>query len=149
MYITAKERNNIKVMDFAELEDEEKENRRDIVRDICEEVNKKISGTISRDDLLAVHRIPGRDNTRARPLVVKFERKDVRNQVIRSRKELRGTMKLVDDVTRDNAGLINRLKSDSRIENAWYFNGRIFAGCDCVRKPIDLYDSVDEIFKRR
>ncbi|XP_060072931.1 uncharacterized protein LOC132552759 isoform X2 [Ylistrum balloti] len=142
-------RNNIKVMDFKEKENVDDENRRDLMKDFCDEVNKVISHPIHRDDLVTVHRIPGRDTKRDRPLVVKFVKKDVRNSVIKQRKNLMGTMKLVDDLTKDNAGLINRLKSNERIENAWYFNGRVFAVCDGVRKPVDLFQSVNDVFRGR
>ncbi|XP_060071964.1 uncharacterized protein LOC132551835 [Ylistrum balloti] len=142
-------RNNIKVMGFKEKENVDDENKRDLMKDFCDEVNKVISHPIHRDDLVTVHRIPGRDTKRARPLVVKFVKKEVRNSVIKQRKNLMGTMKLVDDLTKDNAGLINRLKSNERIENAWYFNGRVFAVCDGVRKPVDLFQSVNDVFRGR
>ncbi|KAH3836041.1 hypothetical protein DPMN_109410 [Dreissena polymorpha] len=54
----------------------------------------------------------------------------------------------VDDVTKPNQGLINRLHLHPDIESAWYFNGAVY-GQTVVGERIkfDIYDNVSGVIE--
>lgn len=142
-------RNNIKIMNMKELNTPEEENKRNLAADFCNLVNRKLqTQLISPGDIQAIHRIPGRDPHKPKPIVAKFWKKDVRNSVIRKKKVLTDTVRLVDDVTKDNVLLVKSLKDNPDVDNAWYFNGKVFAESGGRRKQIDLFDKVSDIFHK-
>ena len=56
--------------------------------------------------------------------------------------------RFVDDVTKLNALLIQRLLEHSSISQAWYFNGRVFGKTtDGKRVVFDLFDDVDSVLQ--
>ncbi|KAH3885692.1 hypothetical protein DPMN_009688 [Dreissena polymorpha] len=50
-----------------------------------------------------------------------------------------GGLRLVDDVTKPNQGLINRLLLHPDISSAWYFNGSVY--------KFDIYDNVNNVIE--
>ncbi|KAH3829148.1 hypothetical protein DPMN_131137 [Dreissena polymorpha] len=74
-------------------------------------------------DTVAMHRIPTKKG-QARPVLIKLRNNSVKSAIMRKRAPMKnGGYKLVDDVTKPNQGLINRLHLHPDIESAWYFNG--------------------------
>ena len=66
---------------------------------------------------------------------------------MRKRKEMKSAgYKLVDDVTKMNTGLINRLLSHESIKSAWYFNGSVY-GLTYYEERVrfDIYDNINEV----
>ena len=54
--------------------------------------------------------------------------------------------RLVDDVTKLNSGLNNRLNVHPDIRSAWFFNGSVFASDNVGKRfKFDLYDSIQEV----
>lgn len=54
----------------------------------------------------------------------------------------------MDDVTKLNAGLINRLYQNEAIESAWFFNGAVFAQTHRKERiKFDLYDNISDVIE--
>ena len=54
--------------------------------------------------------------------------------------------RLVDDVTRLNAQLIERLTKHERIQQAWFFNGSVYGrSTDNFRYKFDVFDNVRNV----
>ncbi|KAH3717815.1 hypothetical protein DPMN_060611 [Dreissena polymorpha] len=59
-----------------------------------------------------------------------------------------GGYKLVDDVTKPNQGLINRLYLHPDISSAWYFNGSVYGQTVAdERIKFDIYDNVNNVIE--
>lgn len=56
--------------------------------------------------------------------------------------------RLVDDVTKANVILINRLSEHQRIESAWCFNGSIYGKVGDKRMKFDITDDIDNKVKK-
>ena len=61
-------------------------------------------------------------------IIVRFHNKDVKNRIMRNSKLLKNSqVSISDDLTTMNVALINRLKNDESISDAWSWQGKIFA----------------------
>ncbi|KAH3784964.1 hypothetical protein DPMN_163037 [Dreissena polymorpha] len=57
-----------------------------------------------------------------------------------------GDYKLVDDVTKANQGLINRLHLHPDLSSAWYFNGSVYAQTVADETiKFNVYDNVNNV----
>jgi hypothetical protein len=65
---------------------------------------------------------------------------------MRKRAEMKAAgFRLVDDITRANQQLINRLSLNPMIASAWFFNGTVYGSDKRGKKhKFDLYDNVEE-----
>jgi hypothetical protein len=93
-------KNNIKVFNFARRE---KQNLR---QDFIDLVKRDLNVTLEERDVVAIHRLPAEHEPS--PLIVRLFSSDVKRSVMRVRKELKGRVKFVDDVTQMNMELIKR-----------------------------------------
>jgi seryl-tRNA synthetase len=109
---------NVKVLG---LEEEENESLREKIPKLVKEVTKI---NLDNRDIVAVHRIPGRQG-QPRPVIVKFWSLDCKLPIIKKRKDFKQSkgIRLVEDVTKMNTKLINKLSRHQEIDSAWYFNG--------------------------
>ena len=143
-------KNNIKLHGVKESSDED-------TREIFKAVIKdNIDVEVSDEDILAIHRIPGRRGYQ-RPILVKFKNNSAKSEVMRHRTALKrkskNELRLSDDVTQLNSNLINKLTTNARIKSAWYFNGHVYGQVENHRISFDIYDDVeskieDSLFRR-
>ena len=90
---------------------------------------------------------PGRASKRnpPTPVIVRFHQREIRDAVIRSRRALKGTQwKIQEDLTKENANLLNRLSNAPAVKSAWSWEGKIFASLHGVKKP-QRFDILDEL----
>ena len=65
-------------------------------------------------------------------------------------KNARCGVRLVDDVTFENARLITRLLEHEDIDQAWYYNGAVYGKTlSGVRMKFDMYDNISEKIRRK
>lgn len=134
-------------------------------------INAKLSGnscpTISPNDLDAAHPLPIRSKPTPPPsdsqpstnsassasklnpptpvVIVRFHQREIRDAVIRSRRALKSTQwKIQEDLTKENANLLNRLSNAPAVKSAWSWEGKIFASLHGVKKP-QRFDILDEL----
>ena len=77
-------------------------------------------------------------------VIVRFHNRNIRNEVIRNRKLLKGTRtSILEDLTSLNMQLLNCLKNDNKVSSAWSWNGKIFGlfknGTKSAIKPFQTY----------
>ena len=114
-------KNNIKIHGVKE---EPHENTQEVTTNLLRDV---AGVTVSEDDIIAVHRIPGKKDS-TRPILLKVKNSSVKTKVMQNRPKVKSTgkYKLSDDVTALNSSLITRLLAHPKIEQAWFFNGSVY-----------------------
>ena len=109
---------------------------------------------VSPDDIGAAHPLPtkrtGTDSSHPPTIIVRFNKREMRDRVISARKTLKHTdYSVADDLTSLNMQLINRLKEDDRISDAWSWQGKIFAKLARNDKIVKArpFQTVDDLCK--
>lgn len=103
-----------------------------VQEDVCMEVTSLIGGSlgvkIKKSDIAAAHRLPSTNKDRPKPIIVRFYEKEVKFQVLKVRKKLKGTGKsITEDMTIDNVKLVNRAENSGVFTSVWFSNGRVHA----------------------
>jgi len=111
-------------------------------------IRSKLHISISPDDLEAAHPIPNRPATsstaeaarassREPTVIVRFWRRELRDDVLRNRRVLKGTpFSIGEDLTALNLKTLNRLRNSHQVNKTWSWNGRIYALLSSGRKII-------------
>jgi hypothetical protein len=91
------------------------------------------------------------DGRRPKPriptIIVRFHCRDMRDAVIRARKQLKNSgITITEDLTTKNALLLRRLQTSEHFQSAWSWEGKIFAkhrssGKDSKPVKFDIYDA--------
>ena len=137
-------KNNIKIMNIRE---KQKETEEDLITEVCGIMQDK-GVPLDPQKIMAIHRIPGKPDA-PKPVLVKLTNNNEKSKIMRKRSDFKNAgNRLVDDVTKLNALLIQRLLEHSSIAQAWYFNGRVFGKTtDDKRVMFDLFDDVDSVLQ--
>ena len=101
-------KHNIKVFNFPWRE------KQNLCQDFINLVKRDLNVTLEERDVVAIHRLPAEHEPS--PLIVRLFSGDVKRSVIRVRKELKGRVQFVDDVTQRNMELIKRLERSQRFD---------------------------------
>lgn len=138
-------KNNIKIMGVPEDGDEPEDR---LISNVKQILQQKAGVTLEESKIMAIHRIPGKIGM-PKPVLLKLTNNNEKAKIMRKRKEMRqGGYKLVDDVTKENTKLINKLNLHSDIESAWYFNGSVYGRSTAgKRSRFDLYSDIDEVIE--
>ena len=138
-------KNNVKIMGVVELEDETEESLTDKVMEI---LATKAKVKVTESKIMALHRIPGKSGM-PKPVLLKLMNNSEKTKIMRRRQEMkRAGYKLVDDVTKSNTKLINKLMLHEEIDSAWYFNGSVFGKTTAgKRHKFDMCSDIDEVIE--
>ncbi len=120
----------------------------DCPESVCDFLNKNLDMNLEKKDIGAAHRLPRKVNgasSEPDPVIVRFNDRATRDNVIRNRRNLRDkSVKIKDDLTQANSGLLNRAFNHPQIEYAYFFNGKVFAvSKDYYRFQIDILDDIN------
>ena len=140
-------KNNIKIMNVIE---EAAEDESTLFHKVSDLLGKQ-EVTLSPNQVVAVHRIPGKPGS-PKPILMKVMNTTVKSTIMRKRKAMKSAgHRLVDDVTKLNTELIHRLTEHPAIEAAWYFNGSVYGKTAAAGKRIkfDLHDNIDNVIKTK
>ena len=134
-------KNNIKILNIPE---NATETERTLTEVICSTLLSKGNVDLDPQDIIAMHRIPGKQGS-PKPVLLKLKNTSVKTAVMKQRRTMKAAgFKLVDDVTKLNSGLIGRLLQHNRIESAWYFNGAVYGKTiEGQRHKFDIYCNID------
>ena len=138
-------KNNIKIMDVNQSPNETIE---ELTTKVCHLASKQ-GLTVEPSKIMAIHRIPGRVNC-TKPVLVKLINNHEKTKIMKKLSNFKNDgNRLVDDVTKLNAQLIEKLMERDDIEQAWFFNGSVFAKSKVTDKRymVDLFDDVNKILK--
>ena len=82
------------------------------------------------------------------PIIVRFapSGRDRRMDILKGRKRLKETgVRIYEDLTEINQGLINRLRNHDGIKSSWSINGKIYGLTENDKKiKFDPYEGIDE-----
>ena len=99
-------------------------------------------------DIEVAHTLPKKSSappTQARCIIVRFFDREVRDAVIRARRQLSGkSIAISDDLTKENQKLIMDLKATGKFSNVWSWQGAVYAlSMDSTHaKRYGLYDKI-------
>ena len=129
------------------MKEQKEETEESLTKSICDILAKK-DVHLDRSKVMAIHRFPGKEGY-AKPVLVKLLNNNEKAKIMRKRKEFKLSNRLVDDVTKNNAQLIQRLSEHASIQQAWYFNGAVYAeGSGKKKVKVDLFDDIAEVLKK-
>ena len=136
-------KNNIKIMGVEEDVDEPEHK---LIEKINNILTSKAGVTLDVNKIVAIHRIPGKTGM-PKPVLIKLMNNNEKTKIMKKRKQMKlAGYRLVDDVTKHNTKLINRLNLHKDIDSAWYFNGNVFAKTTKgKRHRFDLFSVVDDV----
>ena len=138
-------KNNIKIMDVTQQDHESIE---DLTTKVCDIVSEH-GLSLDPQNIVAVHRIPGKINC-TKPVLIKLKNNHEKTKIMRKRSDFKNNgHRLVDDVTKMNAQLIQTLMERDDVEQAWFFNGSVFAKGKGTEKrhKVELFDDIDKALK--
>jgi hypothetical protein len=131
---------NVKIYNMPENRDEK------LPVTLINQLKEKLNLNIDCSDIVAMHRIPGRPAA-PRPILIKFLRMESKIALLRRKKNISEVfnVKIGDDITKQNQGLLTRLYLHEKITSAWFFNGHVF-GTDekGARHMFDIYGNINE-----
>lgn len=130
-------RNNLRILGVPSSKGEDTNNI------VMELVEKKLNIKLSPEDIDRSHRV-GKSENNAPAIIVKFTRHDIKTQILRARRQLKGTRVIIrEDLTKINQNLLKAAKANVKVTNAWSWDGRIYAtvnGSDSVHTIRDQGD---------
>jgi hypothetical protein len=133
---------NIKIMNYPGKKDVKI--REIFVKDI---VKDKLNVKVDPSEIQAIYRIRGKIGE-----VMKLVNSEVKYRIMRAKENLpkKENVRLVEDVTKDNMGLITRLRNCKEYESAWYFNCSVYGKAfDERRITFDIFDDINNKIAKR
>ncbi|CAG2235036.1 unnamed protein product [Mytilus edulis] len=105
------------------------------MREVVDENNKKATESVrlgnwneqySRKKNVKIYHLP--ENRNDHEVLIKFLRMDTKISLLRKKKAINEALKvrIGDDITKLNQGLLNRLYQHDNIISSWYFNGHVY-----------------------
>ena len=139
-------KNNIKIMGVPEEREETVEMLADNTLSI---LYGKAGVAVDPRNVVAIHRIPGKAGM-PKPVLMKMSNNHEKTKIMKKRKEMKAAgFRLVDDVTKMNTELINRLSLHENIDSAWYFNGSVFGKTtEGKRHKFDIFSNIGKIIRK-
>ena len=139
-------KNNIKIMGVTETTDETVE---ELMDNVCNILYEKAGLNIDHRRILAIHRIPGKAGF-PKPVLIKMMNNHEKVSIMKKRKEMKNAgYRLVDDVTKLNTELINKVAAHENIGSAWFFNGSVFGKTtEGKRHKFDIYNDIGKIIRK-
>ena len=136
-------KNNIRILNLPEKQGE---NLHEMFPQL---IKSELKEEITQDDIIGIHRIPGREGM-IKPVIVKLRNNTVKRQIMRKKKELKNNLRFYDDISHRNLGLMTRLRQSQKLNSVWFFNCSVYGQKEEGGKRIkfDLFDDIEERIKR-
>ncbi|KAK7490339.1 hypothetical protein BaRGS_00018500 [Batillaria attramentaria] len=113
------------------------------VRKFCRD---KLGVSLAETDIDIAHRLGSRQQDRHRSVIVKFVRRDVKQQVLKQRRKLKQTgIMVTDDLTPRHQQLLRDMKEVAGIRNCWSAEGTVFVKIGTTVKKVDIHTTQAEI----
>ncbi|CAG2197676.1 unnamed protein product [Mytilus edulis] len=135
---------NVKIYHLPENRNE------DLPHSLLNELKNQVKLDINPSEVVAMHRIPGKEGS-PRPVLIKFLRMDTKISLLRKKKAINEALKvrIGDDITKLNQGLLNRLYQHDNIISSWYFNGHVYGSDEeGTRHRFEIFDDINKKLKK-
>ena len=108
-------------------------------------LRERLKLDINMGDIVAAHPLPAKSNNHIPPIIVKFLRPYNQEQVLRVRRNLKGShIGITEDLTRRNIQLLNRVKSSDNVVDAWTVKGQVWCKlADARKRKMELFQSIN------
>nr|KAG5688004.1 hypothetical protein BaRGS_022945 [Batillaria attramentaria] len=135
-------RNNIKIYGLAEESKSETAVETGVVvRKFCRE---GLGVTVAETDI--DHRLGARQRDRHRSIIVKFVRREVKQEVVRQRRKLKQSgIVVTDDLTPRHQQLLRNMKEVVSRDNCWSAEGSVFVKLGGQVKKVNIHSTQQEI----
>ncbi|KAK7467777.1 hypothetical protein BaRGS_00037014 [Batillaria attramentaria] len=135
-------RNNIKIYGLAEgSKSETAVETGVVVRKFCRE---GLGVTVAETDI--DHRLGARQRDRHRSIIVKFVRREVKQEVVRQRRKLKQSgIVVTDDLTPRHQQLLRNMKEVVSRDNCWSAEGSVFVKLGGQVKKVNIHSTQQEI----
>ncbi|CAG2212048.1 unnamed protein product [Mytilus edulis] len=133
---------NVKIYHLPENRNE------DLPHSLLNELNN-VRLDINPSKIAVMHRIPGKKESKANSN--KFLRMDTKISLLRKKKAINEALKvrIGDDITKLNQGLLNRLYQHDNIISSWYFNGHVYGSDEeGTRHRFEIFDDINKKLKK-
>ncbi|KAK6191112.1 hypothetical protein SNE40_002856 [Patella caerulea] len=101
---------------------------RELQTTFIETIKKLTDIDVANEEIIAIHSLPTRSPDKPNPVIVKMRNTESKSNIMKHRKLLlEKQLKLADDITKNNLGLMNRARENSHVDKVWYFNGAVYA----------------------
>ena len=103
--------------------------------------------TLTENDIDAAHRIGRPRDGKPPAIIVRFFRRDWKEKVISSRRQLKGTGYVItEDLTSLNQKLLNRARFHEGVNAAWSWNGHIWCETkDGLKVKLHVYEDINAV----
>ncbi|KAK7474978.1 hypothetical protein BaRGS_00010517 [Batillaria attramentaria] len=137
-------RNNIKIYGLAEgSKSETAVETGVVVRKFCRE---RLGVTVAETDIDIAHRLGARQRDRHRSIIVKFVRREVKQEVVRQRRKLKQSgIVVTDDLTPRHQQLLRNMKEVVGRDNCWSAEGSVFVKLGGQVKKVNIHSTQQEI----
>ena len=107
------------------IKEKDKENTVELVR---ETIKDKLKMSLNKDEIEVCHRLSPQTRGKVRPIVVRFRFRDTKWDVMKYRKNLKGTgIVFSEDLCKEMRELLKELHDYNGVESCWAWNGKLFA----------------------
>ena len=107
------------------IKEKDKENTVELVR---ETIKDKLKMSLNKDEIEVCHRLSPQTRGKVRPIVVRFRFRDTKWDVMKCRKNLKGTgIVFSEDLCKEMRELLKELHDYNGVESCWAWNGKLFA----------------------
>ena len=90
-------------------------------------LNSKLNLDLTADDIDAAHRLPIRDQTKPKPIIVRFMRREHKTAAMKGRSRLKGTgITIGEDLCKAMLEVTNRARNHPRVKDTWAWNGSVY-----------------------
>lgn len=121
-------RNNIRIQGVPD--DDAKETSLQTTEKVLRICNEKLNASVKMNDIDIAHRLGKWKENKNRPVIVKFVRRQQKNDLMKNTKVLKGTGIFINhDLTWTNQQVLSslRIKEPELVESCWHIDGKIFA----------------------
>lgn len=118
---------------------------------VASTIKDRLKLNISKSDLDVAHRLGAPSPRKTRAMVVVFKFRDKKYEVMRVRKNLKGSgITFIEDLCPEMRKLFETVKNHRNVASAWTWNGKIFAkDMSNVTHTIKYGSTWQELFKER
>jgi len=113
---------------------------------VCDTINRYLQLGLSKNDIDVAHRLPSKFG-RVPVIIVRFKFREMRGIILTRKKEIpiNSGIKVKEDLTQANTGLMNRAFDHPGVEFVYCLNGKIFMVTkEWYRIRIDIFENLTE-----
>lgn len=115
-------RNNLRFIGLKETKNE------DVAKNVLELINNNIKIQVDKSQIISIYRTGKTKNNRPRHIIVKFQDNNLKYNIYKNKKLLRGTGVIIkEDLTTSRLKIVSNASDKYGFKNVWTTNGNVYA----------------------